>query len=173
MDSLFQDPDGDPVEKILDNFEGADRARRLLQWQQKVSANDRVNRVLHEMLPVAMRDPLVRKQFADAYRLYRTIDAECLNSTAAELSGSQADSLAAVAIAVVEGLAIQRALDPDFDHEHAWQLWTELVGRYLQLPEARSAPHGRTATPRRSHTPRPGAAAAVPRKKQPKETRPR
>ena len=84
VDSLFQDPDGDPVEKIRDSFEGSDRTRRFLQWQEKVSANDRVNRVLHEMLPVAMRDPMVRNQFADAYRLYRTIDAECLSSAPAQ-----------------------------------------------------------------------------------------
>ena len=170
VDSLFQDPDGDPVEKIRDSLEGSDRTRRFLQWQEKVSANDRVNRVLHEMLPVAMRDPMVRKQFADAYRLYRTIDAECLSSAPAKLTGRQADSLAAVAIAVVEGLAIQRALDPDFDHEYAWQLWTEVIGQYLQLSGPGIAPpNGRTETSRSSHKPRPGTVAQAPRKKQPKE----
>ena len=40
-----------------------------------------------------------------------------------------------MSIAVVEGLGIQRALDPDgFDHEGAWRAWREVVGRYLALP---------------------------------------
>jgi len=38
---------------------------------------------------------------------------------------------------VVEGLGIQRALDPaGFDHERAWRAWALVVGRYLALPEA-------------------------------------
>jgi hypothetical protein len=42
-----------------------------------------------------------------------------------------------VSIAVVEGLGIQRALDPEgFDHERAWRAWVDVVGRYLALPEA-------------------------------------
>ena len=50
-----------------------------------------------------------------------------------------------MAIAVVEGLAIQRALDPDFDHEYAWQLWTEVIGQYLQLSgPGIASPNGRT-----------------------------
>lgn len=170
VDSLFQDPDGDPVEKIRDSFEGSERTCRFLEWQQKVSANDRVNRVLHEMLPHAMRDQLVRKQFADAYRLYRTIDADCLSSAPTELTDEQADSLAAVAIAVVEGLAIQRALDPDgFDHDHAWKLWTEVIGQFLRLPSPPAQSEDRSRTPRRSTKRRSRTASATPRNKPPKE----
>jgi hypothetical protein len=44
-------------------------------------------------------------------------------------------ALAAVSIAVVEGLGIQRALDPDgFDHERAWRAWRDVIGAYLLLP---------------------------------------
>ena len=45
------------------------------------------------------------------------------------------EALAAVSIAVVEGLGIQRALDPEgFDHEAAWRAWRAVVGAYLALP---------------------------------------
>ena len=37
---------------------------------------------------------------------------------------------------MVEGLGIQRALDPDgFDHARAWRMWRDVVGSYLALPE--------------------------------------
>ena len=36
---------------------------------------------------------------------------------------------------MVEGLGIQRALDPDgFDHEAAWRAWRDVIGAYLALP---------------------------------------
>jgi uncharacterized protein YjeT (DUF2065 family) len=47
----------------------------------------------------------------------------------------QPDGLAAACIAVVEGLGLQRALDPDgFDHERAWRTWRRLIDDYLSLP---------------------------------------
>ena len=52
-----------------------------------------------------------------------------------ELSEGELEALAAVSIAVVEGLGIQRALDPDgFHHERAWRMWRDVMGAYLQLP---------------------------------------
>ena len=55
-----------------------------------------------------------------------------------ELSEQELESLAAVSIAVVEGLGIQRALDPDgFDHEAAWRACRDVVGAYVALPGPR------------------------------------
>jgi hypothetical protein len=93
--------------------------------------------MLYELLPHALRDPEVRARFADEYRLYRSIDADCLAAAPAALDDETLEALAAVSIAVVEGLGIQRALDPaGFDHERAWRAWALVVGRYLALPEA-------------------------------------
>jgi AcrR family transcriptional regulator len=137
VDSLFQSPDSEIVEEIRDQSEGSDRTLRFLEWQKRVSANDRVNRMLYELLPHALREPDTKRRFADEYRLYRSVDAECLSSAPAKLSPDEAEALAAVTIAVVEGLAIQRALDPDgFDHRGAWQTWRNVIGQYLGLPKA-------------------------------------
>jgi AcrR family transcriptional regulator len=134
VDSLFKDPDSEGVEEIHDRSEGSERALHLLEWQERVSANDRVNRTLYELLPHALRDPQTRERFADEYRLYRAVDAGYLASAREGLSEQDAQALAAVSIAVVEGLGIQRALDPDgFDHKRAWRMWREVIGRYLRL----------------------------------------
>lgn len=135
VDTLFQDPEVGLVEEIRSAREGTERVEGFLDWQRRVSARDRTNRMLYELLPHALRDPEVRARFAEEYRLYRAVDADCLGAAPRELGEQELEALAAVSIAVVEGLGIQRALDPDgFDHERAWLVWREVVGRYLALP---------------------------------------
>ncbi|MCX6363012.1 MAG: TetR/AcrR family transcriptional regulator [Actinobacteria bacterium] len=135
VETLFQNPDVGLVEEIRATSEGAERTAAFLDWQRRVSSNERVNRMLYELLPHALRDPEVRARFAEEYRVYRIVDADCLGAAPAELDDEQLEALAAVSIAVVEGLGIQRALDPEgFDHERAWRAWVEVVGRYLALP---------------------------------------
>ncbi len=138
VDSLFEEPDSEVVEEIRDSSEGPERTLRFLEWQQRVSANDRVNRMLYELLPHAFKDAQIRLRFAEEYRLYRTVDADCLQPTPVQLTPEEAEALAAVAIAVVEGLAMQRALDPDgFDHASAWRCWRDVVATFLGLPTTR------------------------------------
>ena len=90
--------------------------------------------MLYELLPHALRDPEVRARFAEEYRVYRAVDAGLLGAAPRELSEQELEALAAVSIAVVEGLGIQRALDPDgFDHEARL---AGLARRRRQLPRA-------------------------------------
>ena len=144
VESLFKNPDVGLVEEIRNKTQGVERTTRFLDWQERVSANDRVNRMLYELLPHALRDPSVRARFADEYRMYREVDAACISPDGSEpgktqLSPEEAEALAAVSIAVVEGLGMQRALDPEsFDHERAWRAWRKVLACYLQLPEASS-----------------------------------
>ncbi len=137
VDSLFQDSSSEPVEETQEDSEQSLRTVVFLEWQRRVSTNDRVNRMLYELLPQALKDQQVRARFADEYRLYRAIGADRLSSAPVKLTEEQADALAAVSIAVLEGLAIQRALDPDgFDHDKAWRCWRDVIGHYLELPES-------------------------------------
>jgi AcrR family transcriptional regulator len=135
VDTLFQDPDVGYVEELRASRDGAERTEAFLDWQRRVSRAERTNRMLYELLPHALRDPEVRSRFADEYRTYRAVDAGLLGAAPRDLSERELDSLAAVSIAVVEGLGIQHALDPDgFDHEAAWRAWRDVLGAYLALP---------------------------------------
>jgi AcrR family transcriptional regulator len=135
VESLFLNPDVGYVEEIRSTREGEDRADAFLDWQRRVSQNDRTNRMLYELLPHAFREPEVRARFAEEYRVYREVDGACLSGAGRELSEQELEALAAVSIAVVEGLGIQQALDPDgVDHERAWRMWRDVVGAYLLLP---------------------------------------
>ena len=135
VETLFMNPDVGYVEEIRSTRAGEDRASALLDWQRRVSENDRTNRMLYALLPHALRDPEVRARFAEEYRIYREVDGDCLKGAPRELSDDELEALAAVSIAVVEGLGIQRALDPErFDHERAWRMWRMVIGAYLLLP---------------------------------------
>jgi AcrR family transcriptional regulator len=135
VDTLFQDPEVGLVEEVRSTLDGAERVEGFLDWQRRVSQNDRTNRMLYELLPHALREPEVRARFAEEYRVYREVDGDCLGGAPRELSEVELDALAAVSIAVVEGLGIQRALDPDgFDHERAWRMWRDVIGSYLTPP---------------------------------------
>lgn len=134
VDTLFQDPGVGLVEEIRTS-DGSEKAGRFLDWQRRVSRAERTNRMLYELLPRALRDPQVRARFAEEYRVYRAVDAELLGAAPRKLNEQELESLAAVTIAVVEGLGIQQALDPEgFDHEAAWRAWRDVVGAYLGLP---------------------------------------
>jgi AcrR family transcriptional regulator len=135
VDTLFQDPEVGLVEEVRSTLDGAERVEGFLDWQRRVSQNDRTNRMLYELLPHALREPEVRARFAEEYRVYREVDGDCLGGAPRELSEGELDALAAVSIAVVEGLGIQRALDPDgFDHQRAWRMWRDVIGSYLTPP---------------------------------------
>jgi AcrR family transcriptional regulator len=135
VDTLFQNPEVGYVEEIRATRDGTALVDGFLDWQRRVSGNDRTNRMLYELLPHALRQPEVLARFAGEYRDYRQVDADCLRAAPRELSDDELRDLAAVSIAVVEGLGIQRALDPKgFDHRRAWRMWREVVGAYLALP---------------------------------------
>lgn len=140
VETIFRNPEVGLLEELR-AAEGVERTAAFLEWQQAMSANDRVNRMEYELLPHALRDTAMRERFAREYRTYRTVDAGFLGSAPADLGDEELEALAAVSIAVVEGLGMQRALDPEgFDHERAWRMWRAVVGRYLGLPEE---PEGR------------------------------
>ena len=65
VETLFLNPDVGYVEEIRSTREGEDRADAFLDWQRRVSANDRTNRMLYELLPHSLRQPEVRARFAD------------------------------------------------------------------------------------------------------------
>ena len=134
VETLFLNPDVGYVEEIRATRSGAERADAFLEWQRRVSASDRTNRMLYELLPHALREPEVRARFADEYRAYREVDGDCLSGAARELSEEELEALAAVSIAVVEGLGIQRALDPE-GFDHAARV-AHVARRRRQLPRA-------------------------------------
>jgi AcrR family transcriptional regulator len=144
VDTLFENPRvgySDDVERFP---EGWERVRALTRWQRRMSANRSANRMLYELLPSAMRSVKLRGRLAELYRLYRAFDGQCLESGALGLAHEKTEPLAALSVAVVEGLAVQLSVDPrEFDHGGAYAVWEEMLDCYLKS----QTQHGSSASP--------------------------
>lgn len=133
VDSLFPASEASLAETLEHVPSGEERVRALVDLQRRVSADDDVNRVFYELLPHILRDKKLRGRFARAYRASRKLDAGCIESAAQRPDRARAERLATLTVAVLEGLAMQREIDPKgLDHDGAFEEWGEMLIGYLQ-----------------------------------------
>jgi AcrR family transcriptional regulator len=152
VESLFEDPTFGYSDSVMSVPAGPERARALLEWLGRITADKRSGRLLYELLPHILRSSSLRGRFAELYDAYRSFDGECL------ASGSPApadliEDLGALSVAVVEGLGIQFAVDPGgFQRDRAYALWQEVITHYLasklQAPDSSGVAVASTAHPK-------------------------
>jgi len=145
IDSLMEAED-ETLREHLEGIEEPDeRVRTLIDEQRQISADWRGFRAFYELLPNIMRDDRLREVLAADYARSRELDRQTLAAgrpVAAAKSraggGTDLDKLAALSVAVVEGLAVQYAADQEhFDHEGTYRLWGDMVLAYLgEKPQA-------------------------------------
>ena len=127
-------------EALREHLEGIEepeeRVRTLIDEQRQISADWRGFRAFYELLPHIMRDDRLREDLAVDYAKSRELDRQTL---AAGGRGGDQDlgKLAALSVAIVEGLAVQYAADQEsFDHAGTYRLWEDMVLAYLrEIPE--------------------------------------
>ena len=68
---------------------------------------------IFEVLPSALRNDGLRERLARLYVWYREVNAQCLDPTAAPPDTARVQALATLLVAMIDGLAVQHALDPD------------------------------------------------------------
>ena len=127
-------------EALREHLEGIEepeeRVRTLIHEQRQISADWRGFRAFYELLPHIMRDDRLREDLAADYAKSRELDRQTL---AAGGRGGDQDlgKLAALSVAIVEGLAVQYAADQEsFDHAGTYRLWEDMVLAYLrEIPE--------------------------------------
>lgn len=105
---------------------GDTRLRVLMEGERRIIEDTQSFVALLEILPHAMRHDSIRGRIADLYAGYRTTVLDVLDSS----EGTPAHDLASFAlltIAIVDGLSIQYALDPErVDLEAATNLWQRM-----------------------------------------------
>ncbi len=132
IDSLMDAEDEALREHLEGIEEPEERVRTLIDEQRQISADWRGFRAFYELLPHIMRDDRLREELAADYAKSRELDQQTL---AAGRRGGDGDlgKLAALSVAIVEGLAVQYAADPEsFDHEGTYRLWEDMVLAYLR-----------------------------------------
>jgi AcrR family transcriptional regulator len=137
IDSLMDAEDEVLRERLDEIEEPRERVRALIDEQRQISADWRGFRAFYELLPHIMRDERLREDLATDYAKSRELDRQTLAAGRAGDGGKDLDRLAALSVAIVEGLAVQYAADQeDFDHEGTYRLWEDMVLAYLgEMPQ--------------------------------------
>jgi len=144
IDSLMEAEDEALRERLAEIDEPGERVRALIDEQRQISADWRGFRAFYELLPHIMRDERLREVLAADYAKSRELDRQTLAAGRPGAghggagAGEDLDRLAALSVAIVEGLAVQYAADQEhFDHEGTYRLWEDMVLAYLrEKPQA-------------------------------------
>lgn len=109
----------------------------LLELQRSGCTSHEENQLFFDLLPHVLRDPELRERLAALYAWYRELDGWVLSP---EDTGrrEQVHRLAALAIAVGDGLTIQCSADRSFDVDGVYELWERLFR--IALNELTEAP---------------------------------
>jgi AcrR family transcriptional regulator len=147
IDSLMEAEDEALRERLAEIDEPGERVRALIEEQRQISADWRGFRAFYELLPNIMRDERLREVLAADYAKSRELDRQTLaagrpggpgGGRVAAGADKDLGKLAALSVAIVEGLAVQYAADHEhFDHEGTYRLWEDMVLAYLkEKPQA-------------------------------------
>ncbi len=131
IEDLMQSEDAALRERLEEIEQPELRVQALIDEQQQISADWRGFQAFYELLPHIMRDERLRGDLAADYAKSRELDRQTL--AAGHEEAPDLDKLAALSVAIVEGLAVQYAADQEhFDHEGTYRLWEDMVRTYLR-----------------------------------------
>lgn len=137
IDSVFRD-DQQEAASAMGTAPGGQRLARFIDGLQTITRS-RSHPVFFDILPYALRNQARRRRLARAYDSYRCIKREWLRGAEtppAHRSPSSDEALLGIAdlmTAVVDGLAIQAAIDDEFDMRRAYAVLKVMLRR--SLPE--------------------------------------
>ena len=120
LDRMKQVPPGQRFEWLAEEMKRLDGAAEDFQ-------------VFFELLPHVLRDEVLRKRLALLYRWYWAVKLDWLGlpDPHAALDDPDLLGLAQVLSAVIDGLAIQAAIDPDLDLANPYRVFTRMLRRSL------------------------------------------
>jgi AcrR family transcriptional regulator len=105
------------------------RTQRLVEEMRRMDAAAEEFRVFFELLPHALRDETLRRRIALLYTWYWRVKLEWLGVT--DPSGALEDpellGLAQILSAVIDGLAIQAAIDPELDLANPYRIFHKML----------------------------------------------
>lgn len=139
IDSVFRDDQQDAA-AAMRSVTGEDRLSRFVDGLRTISKS-RSYRVFFDILPYALRSAVLRARMARAYDSYRRIKRDWLRGKVDDAAGTTGETpddealrgVAELMTAVVDGLAIQEAIDDDFDMRRAYAVLEFMLQR--SLPE--------------------------------------
>jgi AcrR family transcriptional regulator len=133
VDSLVHDANRALLTETARLPVGEQRVHALVEGEQRISADVQSFTGFFEVLPHALRDPALRPRVAGLYESYRQTVMTCLGAGAEVAAASRLLPVAALMIAVVDGLSIQMGLDPEgFDVRVPFRTWEAMLAAHLR-----------------------------------------
>jgi AcrR family transcriptional regulator len=92
--------------------------------------------VFFELLPHVLRDEVLRRRIAELYRWYWNAKLEWLGFAGEDGAAADAEmlGLSQVLSAVIDGLALQAAIDPDLDLSVPYRVFARMLAGTVALP---------------------------------------
>jgi AcrR family transcriptional regulator len=115
-------------ERLKQLPEGPSRIHEAIVVNAQVCQNSDEFRVFLDIVARAVRREELRERFARLYREYREVNRQMLGEGASQAMRAELDLMATLSLAIVDGLSLQLALDPEgFDPDPYWSCWEEVV----------------------------------------------
>ncbi|MBN2404797.1 MAG: TetR/AcrR family transcriptional regulator [Coriobacteriia bacterium] len=132
VDSLVHEANRGLVDETHRFPMGEQRVRALIEGEERIVEDIASYRPLLEILPHAMRDESLRARISELYAGYRETILEVLDASTGP-DRAMLQPFAMLMIAMVDGLSIQNALDPEGANVRAaTALWEQMIRAYLR-----------------------------------------
>ncbi len=128
LDSVIHDEYLTSVARMKD-VEVGERGRRMIDEMRRITAAHEEFQVFFELLPVALRNDMLRKRIALLYEWYRSEKLGWLGVRTDDdgLEDPEILGLSQLLSAFIDGIAIQTAIDPSLDLSHAYSVLTRMI----------------------------------------------
>jgi AcrR family transcriptional regulator len=135
VDSLAHDQSVAAVAETLAQSAAKERVRALVAGDRKLVADRDSFRDFFAIFPHVLLDEDLRARVAGLYDWYRDLYVAAMGG-ADGAAAERLRGLASLMVAVTDGLAVQKLLDPDgVELESLFGLWEEILRRQLPGPE--------------------------------------
>ncbi len=112
---------------------GKERRDAFSKKRRSVTRDPTAFRQLFDLVPNLLRNPELKPKLRELMQWYRSMDAWAIcPEDGASLNECDFEPLAALSLAVVDGIALQLQADPNYDADPAFDLWERFVERYLE-----------------------------------------
>lgn len=138
LDSVIHDEYLSSLDRMKDVAPG-ERIPRLVEEMRRMAESAEDFTVFYELLPHVLRDDVLRRRLAMLFRWYwkMKLDWLGLDDGAAALADPDLLGIAQLLSAVIDGLAIQVAVDPDVDHSNPFRVLARMLASLeVASPEA-------------------------------------
>ncbi|NLE23201.1 MAG: TetR/AcrR family transcriptional regulator [Actinobacteria bacterium] len=128
LESVIHDEYLDSLDRMK-NVTPDERIPRLVGEMQRMAAWADDFQVFYELLPHALRDEALRRRLAMLYRWYWKMKLEWfgIGDGAAALADPDLLGLAQLLSAIIDGLAVQTAVDPDVDLANPYRVLARML----------------------------------------------